>query len=32
MSSDALTHFDPQGQAQMVDVGEKAPTFRHARA
>lgn len=28
----ALTHFDAQGQAHMVDVGEKADTRRIARA
>ncbi|MCP5247514.1 MAG: cyclic pyranopterin monophosphate synthase MoaC [Candidatus Accumulibacter sp.] len=27
-----LTHFDSRGQAQMVDVGEKAATARRARA
>ncbi|MET1083860.1 MAG: cyclic pyranopterin monophosphate synthase MoaC [Burkholderiales bacterium] len=27
-----LTHFDGRGQAQMVDVGEKAETHRVARA
>ena len=27
-----LTHFDPQGQAHMVDVGAKAETQRIARA
>jgi len=27
-----LTHFDPQGQAHMVDVGEKAHTHRIAVA
>jgi cyclic pyranopterin phosphate synthase len=27
-----LTHFDAQGQAHMVDVGEKAETHRVARA
>jgi len=27
-----LTHFDPQGQAHMVDVGAKAQTHRIARA
>jgi cyclic pyranopterin phosphate synthase len=27
-----LTHFDSQGQAHMVDVGEKAETHRVARA
>lgn len=32
MSNETLTHFDQQGQAQMVDVGEKAATFRRARA
>lgn len=32
MTSDALTHFDDQGAARMVDVGEKAPTHRIARA
>jgi cyclic pyranopterin phosphate synthase len=28
----ALTHFDPRGQAQMVDVAAKAETHRVARA
>ena len=28
--SDKLTHFDPQGQAHMVDVGDKAITQRVA--
>ena len=32
MPASPLTHFDPQGQAQMVDVGEKAETHRQARA
>jgi cyclic pyranopterin monophosphate synthase len=27
-----MTHFDARGQAQMVDVGAKAPTHRMARA
>ena len=27
-----LTHFDAQGQAHMVDVGDKAHTARVARA
>ena len=31
-ASTALTHFDPQGQAHMVDVGAKAETHRVARA
>ena len=30
--SDALTHFDPHGQAHMVDVAAKAETHRIARA
>ena len=30
--SSPLTHFDDQGQARMVDVGEKAETHRVARA
>ncbi len=30
--SSPLTHFDASGQAQMVDVGEKAETHRIARA
>jgi cyclic pyranopterin phosphate synthase len=30
--SSPLTHFDDQGQARMVDVGEKAETRRVARA
>ncbi len=29
---DTLTHFDPQGQAWMVDVGGKAPSRRRAVA
>jgi cyclic pyranopterin phosphate synthase len=29
---DKLTHFDAQGQAHMVDVGDKAETSRIARA
>jgi cyclic pyranopterin phosphate synthase len=29
---DPLTHFDPAGQARMVDVGAKAATDRLARA
>jgi cyclic pyranopterin phosphate synthase len=32
MASDALTHFDAHGAARMVDVGEKDPTHRIARA
>jgi cyclic pyranopterin monophosphate synthase len=33
MSNDnALTHFDAEGQAHMVDVGAKAHTARVARA
>ncbi|MEW6562656.1 MAG: cyclic pyranopterin monophosphate synthase MoaC [Pseudomonadota bacterium] len=28
----SLTHFDPQGQAHMVDVGDKPETKRIARA
>src|SRR5262245_43088375 len=32
MAADQLTHFDAQGAARMVDVGEKAPTHRVARA
>jgi len=28
----ALTHLDAAGRATMVDVGEKAPTARYARA
>ena len=32
MAANALTHFDPKGAARMVDVGEKAPTHRIARA
>jgi cyclic pyranopterin phosphate synthase len=31
-SNDALTHFDAQGQAHMVDVGRKASTRRVAVA
>jgi cyclic pyranopterin phosphate synthase len=30
--NDALTHFDAQGQAHMVDVADKAETHRVARA
>jgi len=30
--SDALTHLDSDGRARMVDVGEKPPTERTARA
>ncbi|WP_313953904.1 cyclic pyranopterin monophosphate synthase MoaC [Accumulibacter sp.] len=32
MPASPLTHFDSQGQAQMVDVGAKAETNRLARA
>ena len=32
MSASPLTHFDPHGQAQMVDVGDKAETDRQASA
>ena len=32
MTPDALTHFDAQGQAHMVDVGGKPATHRVARA
>jgi cyclic pyranopterin phosphate synthase len=32
MNDDALTHFDAQGQAHMVDVAAKAETHRVARA
>jgi cyclic pyranopterin phosphate synthase len=32
MSNEQLTHFDEQGAARMVDVGEKQPTHRIARA
>ncbi len=31
-AADGLTHFDPAGQARMVDVGAKAETERMARA
>lgn len=31
-AADGLTHFDPAGQARMVDVGAKADTQRMARA
>jgi len=31
-ASDGLTHFDPAGQARMVDVGAKPATERLARA
>jgi cyclic pyranopterin phosphate synthase len=32
MSANPLTHFDAEGQAHMVDVGEKSETSRQARA
>ena len=32
MEGPALTHLDAAGQARMVDVGEKDPTVRWARA
>ncbi len=32
MSASPLTHFDAEGQAHMVDVGEKTETQRRARA
>jgi cyclic pyranopterin phosphate synthase len=32
MSADGLTHFDEQGAARMVDVADKAPTHRIAKA
>ncbi|MBI4742390.1 MAG: cyclic pyranopterin monophosphate synthase MoaC [Betaproteobacteria bacterium] len=32
MPPSPLTHFDAEGQAHMVDVGEKAETRRQARA
>jgi cyclic pyranopterin phosphate synthase len=32
MTADKLTHFDPAGQAHMVDVGDKGETRRIARA
>ena len=32
MPTNPLTHFDAEGQAHMVDVGEKAETHRQARA
>ena len=32
MTADSLTHFNTQGQAQMVDVGEKSETRRQAKA
>ena len=32
MSASPLTHFDANGQAHMVDVGEKSETRRQARA
>ncbi len=32
MEGPALTHLDDTGQARMVDVGEKEPTVRWARA
>jgi len=31
-SEDDLTHLDREGRARMVDVGEKAPSIREARA
>ena len=32
MTDSELSHFDSQGRARMVDVGDKAPTSRRARA
>ena len=32
MEGPALTHLDSAGQARMVDVGEKQPSVRWARA
>ena len=32
MAANGLTHFDRQGAARMVDVGEKSPTHRVAKA
>jgi cyclic pyranopterin phosphate synthase len=32
MSANPLTHFDAEGQAHLVDVGEKSETRRQARA
>ncbi len=32
MPANPLTHFNPQGQAQMVDVGDKTETHRQALA
>jgi cyclic pyranopterin phosphate synthase len=32
MSEDRLTHIDEQGRARMVDVGDKEPSDRRARA
>ncbi len=32
MSADGLTHFDEQGAARMVDVADKEPTHRIAKA
>jgi len=32
MSTRELTHFNRQGDVQMVDVAEKAPTLRRAAA
>jgi len=32
MASDGLTHLDAQGQAQMVDIGDKTATRRRAVA
>ena len=31
-STKDFTHFDSEGHARMVNVGEKAPTLRTARA
>ena len=32
MSAEELTHFNPQGDVRMVDVGQKSPTRRRAVA
>ena len=32
MTESPLSHFDHQGRARMVDVGDKSPTSRRARA
>ena len=32
MSTDELSHIDSRGRLRMVDVSEKEPTWREARA